>query len=459
MVISKKIITKAGCVAIAASMVLSVAGCLGGKAKSEVIEAAESFAEAVKKGDPDKIIKLTTEKKDSEVAEGLKLLLAGDTDERSLFNEAVLKTFEAEVDESSVSVDGESAEADIIFSMVDYKTVIKDEYEDIDELISAIEDCDDTIEVTFSAEFEADDDEWLVSNIDDKSFGKVMDFASAELPIAASSNFVDFLDYTDWFFDDGDGVYSHYNSYIELDLWFTSDMYEVDPSASVYYEAYYEGSLVYTSDPVTVGGNSYIECIYGDSQGAELGDDGYMLPGEYEIIVYLEDGTVWTSDTCEVEEDTYASSTTTTSASSDIDNGDVGASGMFEFQDSDFEAKAIEAGWWDYEGTMVDDGVFASDTATIAFSIKVDPSETEEVYYAYYYSEDDDMTEEDMATPAYEATIAPTVYPNGDTYYDIDYTPSSMVPGYYLLIVTDANQETAYVFAACRVLDVTSAEY
>ncbi len=456
MVISKRVMTKIGCLAVSASMVLSVAGCLGGKAKTEVIEAAESFAEAVKKGDPAKIIKLTTEKKDSDVAAGLTLILSEDTytDEQNQFNSAVAKTIEAEVDEESVKVDGDSAEADIVFTIVDYEKALKDgEFEDIDGVLDAIKDCEDTKEITFSAEFEKDDDEWLISNLDDKDFGKIYDYLTYELPITASANFEEYLDYTDWYFDNGDNTYSHYNSYIELDLWFTSEIYDVDPTANfVYYEVYKDDGLVYTSDNVAVGGSTYIELIYGDDQGAALDNDGYIEAGEYEIIVYLTDGSVFTSSTCTVEEGTTIETTT-------YATGAIEPSNMFEFQDDAFEAKALEAGWWDYLGTMVGDGIYGLDTETIAFSIQVDPSETEGIHYEFYYSEDDDMTEEDMAEPAFAADIEPTVYPNGDTYYDIDYTPDEMVPGYYLLIVSDTTQETAYLFGACQVLDVTSSEY
>ncbi|MCR4688547.1 MAG: hypothetical protein K5745_03240 [Saccharofermentans sp.] len=457
MVISRRVLTKIGCVAVAASMVLSVAGCFGGKAKAEVIEAADAFGSAVKKADPAKIIKLTTEEKDSDFALGLETILSDDlyTEDQIAFNNAVEGTIEYTVDEDSVEVDGESAECDIVFTMVDYEKVIEDgEFEDIDGLVAAIEDSEDTIEITYTAEFELDDEEWLVSNADDKDLGKVYDYLSAELPVAAAADISGLLDYTDWFYDDDNGTYAAWNSYIELDLWFTSDIYNVDPEANyITYEVYYNDGLVYTSESVPVGGSSYIELMYGEEQGATMTDAGYMAPGDYEIIVYLPDGTSWVDESCVVLEDEVPTTQATDPTT------DPSTSAMFEFQDASFEAKSIDAGWWDYAGTMPEDGVFCSDTETIAFSIQVDPSETEEITYNYYYSEDDDMSDEEMATPAYTATIAPTVYPNTDTYYDIDYTPSEMVPGYYLLVVSDTSEETAYLFAACQVVEATSAEY
>ncbi|MCR4688546.1 MAG: hypothetical protein K5745_03235, partial [Saccharofermentans sp.] len=163
MVISRKVLTKTLCVAISASMVFSVAGCLGGgKAKAEVIDAADAFGSAVKKGIPSKIIKLTTEDKDSDFATALEMILSDDlyTEDQIAFNDAVEGTIEYTVDEDSVEVDGESAECDIIFTMVDYEKVIEDgEFEDIDGLVAAIEDSDETIEITYTAEFELDDEE------------------------------------------------------------------------------------------------------------------------------------------------------------------------------------------------------------------------------------------------------------------------------------------------------------
>ncbi|MCR4689148.1 MAG: hypothetical protein K5745_06280, partial [Saccharofermentans sp.] len=338
-----------------------------------------------------------------------------------------------------------------------YEKVIEDgEFEDIDGLVAAIEDSDETIEITYTAEFELDDEEWLVSNADDKDLGKVYDYLSAELPVAAASDISGLLDYTDWFFDDDDeGTYDAWNSYIELDLWFTADIYDVDPEANyITYEVYYNDGLVYTSESVPVGGSSYLELMYGEAQGATMTDSGYIAPGDYEIMVYLPDGTMFVDEQCVVEEDetTPIQTTVPTTPSTPV--------GMetFEFQDSSFEAKVISANWWDYDSTVPEPGVFCSDTETIAFSIQVDPSETEEITYYYYYSEDGDMSEEDMATPAYTATIAPTVYSSA-TYYDIDYTPSQMVPGYYLLVVTDASGDTPYLYGVCRVVEETISEY
>lgn len=82
-----------------------------------------------------------------------------------------------------------------------------------------------------------------------------------------------------WYFADDrgnngeDAIYVEHCNVIDLD-WTNCPNYSL-----VFYEVYYEGSLVYTSTYGTYSG------YYGDYQGAEF-VDGYLSPGEYEIVFY-----------------------------------------------------------------------------------------------------------------------------------------------------------------------------
>ena len=128
---------------LAGAMAMSCASCmLFGPNKKEIVEAADTFASAILKKNPDKILKLTNEKD---------LGAFPDLFEEDNYSEDELKFFDAvgdtisyEIDEESVEVDKDEASVDVVFTMVDYEEALKDgDYADIDEVLDAIEECDD----------------------------------------------------------------------------------------------------------------------------------------------------------------------------------------------------------------------------------------------------------------------------------------------------------------------------
>ena len=189
-------IRKAGAAALAGAMAFSCASCaLFGPNKKEIVEAADTFAGTLLKQDAGKIIKLTTEDEDSEAAEALEMIFDDSlySDDQKKFIDAVSDTITYEVDEESVEVDKEEASADVTFTMVDYEKALDGEFEDIDAVLDAIKDCEDTKDVEVTIEFEKDDDEWLVSNIDDDKFGDIFEFYIYELNLTPAVA----VDYTD----------------------------------------------------------------------------------------------------------------------------------------------------------------------------------------------------------------------------------------------------------------------
>ena len=111
---------------------------------------------------------------------------------------------------------------------------------------------------------------------------------------------------------------------------------------------------------------------------------------------------------------------------------------------------------------MAADGVYCSDSETIAFSIELN-SEGPAIYYAYYFlpGENADASSVDYANPTYAQTIEVTAYQNGTMYYNIDYTPDTMAVGTYILIIAadESHVSSPYVTAACTVIPQTSAEF
>ena len=192
-------VKKAGAVIISAAMLTSLASCSGLFGGQAVIDAAESLGDAVIAGDSGKIIKLSTEKKDGEIAEALELILddGNYSDDYQDYIDAMKDTMSYEVDKGSVKVDGEKASCDITFTMADYEALDDDEYEDIDDIIDAIGDLD-TKDYEYTVKFEKDGDDWLVSNLSSDDFGALFDYRSYSLPVTnLAGDYVGSYDLTD----------------------------------------------------------------------------------------------------------------------------------------------------------------------------------------------------------------------------------------------------------------------
>lgn len=557
---NRTIFLKAGAVAVSGAMLLGLTSC--SKAKKEVTAAAQAFGDAITSMDADDILSLTNEDDDSDAALVIQTALSEDSysDDQNKFINAVSDTMVATVDEDSVEVDDDKASADIVITMVDYESVVDDgDYDNVDDIVSALGDCEDTTDVTFTAEFKYDEDDgWLVSNVDDDDFASIFEFMDYDLGIAPdfstiidyndwfgsttdsdgnasymdssnieldvwltedisdyncdgltftvskdgtdvltggqpnvcstyieciydstaegvdvdsngnlaegsytitllnadgstistdtcnvtaasalSSDITSLIDYTDWFTSDSDNTYLSGSSEIEFDVWFTEDISMYDWS-SAYFKVEKDGSELTSSGSVNVG-STYVECTF------DITDYG---DGAYTVTLCAPDGSVIASDSCAVGDATVPS--TTTGSSSDT----------FQIVDSTFGAKIIEAKWWDYDATMPEDGVYCNDTTTLGFSIQVDSEETEEISYSYYFSADGNVDSSITDNPLFTDTIAPTVYANGDAYYNVDYKPTSAPEaGYYICVVSNSDASKQYVIAVSQVVDVASSEY
>ena len=258
-------IRKAGAAALAGAMAFSCASCaLFGPNKKEIVEAADTFAGTLLKQDAGKIIKLTTEDEDSDVAEALEMIFDEETlsDDQKKFIDAVSDTITYEVDEESVEVSKEEASVDVKFSMVDYEKALEVDVADIDEVLDLLDDCEDIKEVEITLEFEKDDDEWLLSNIDDEEFGELFDYYIYELNLTPAVA----VDYTD-IWPGTSGIIS--------EVYFIDDITAYESSLT--YDVYFNGSLVDSNLPAVVADTNTIWCDYATELEA----------GEYEIVVYL----------------------------------------------------------------------------------------------------------------------------------------------------------------------------
>ena len=272
-------IRKAGAAALAGAMAFSCASCaLFGPNKKEIVEAADTFAGTLLKQDAGKIIKLTTEDEDSDAAEALEMIFDDSlySDDQKKFIDAVSDTITYEVDEESVEVDKEEASADVTFTMVDYEKALDGDFEDIDAVLDALEDCEDTKDVEVTIEFEKDDDEWLVSNIDDDKFGDIFEFYIYELNIMPA---VEVTDTDCWTGTSG----------LISEVYFSDDITAYESALT--FDVYFNGSLLASDQPAVVYDTTVIWCDYATE----------LEVGEYEIVVYL-NGAEITSMSTTVEE-------------------------------------------------------------------------------------------------------------------------------------------------------------
>lgn len=189
---------------LAAATALSFASCALFGTSKEIVDAADIFAATVIKGNTKEIIKLTTEKKSSDAAAELGTLLNKNnySSNQKEFIDAVADTMTYEVKSDTVKSDTERGSVDVVFTMVDYEKAIKDgDCEDIDDVIDALKDCEDTMDVTVSLEFKNKGDKWLVDNIDDKDFEDLFEFYTYDIGAEIISDSVDVYGYE---YDDTD---------------------------------------------------------------------------------------------------------------------------------------------------------------------------------------------------------------------------------------------------------------
>ena len=117
------------------------------------------------------------------------------------------------------------------------------------------------------------------------------------------------------------------------------------------------------------------------------------------------------------------------------------------------EKKIEEIRWWDYDGNMKSQGVYYMDAKKLAFSIKVDEKTTDKLYYAFYYSKDENFTTSDLGEAEKSDNITPSYYKDGTAYYNIE-CEKNLKPGHYCVIVSsDKSFSKPYAVAYAKILD------
>lgn len=271
---------------LAGSMVLSCVSCGLFVNKEEIIEAADAFAGSLIKMNAKKTFKLTTEKKSGKLEKEFEELFDPDnySSEQNKFIEAVADTITYEILEDTLETGKDSASVDACFTVVDYESALDDEeFENIDSVVDAIEDCDDEEEILVTIELVKVDDSWLVDNMKDKGYKKIFAFLDQELEI--SPDLASCITYSD--------LYPG-SDYLSYDVLFDRDVTEY--SARFSYDVSCEGSLIESDmDPYIY--QSEIYCYYYLN--------GWDTSGNYTVTLKF-DGEEIVSDTVYMEVETYS---------------------------------------------------------------------------------------------------------------------------------------------------------
>ena len=423
---------KTASVIMAGALLLSLTSCLDfGGGKKAVLEAAQTFGENVASADAAALIKNSSLDKKSKEATVLNETLStdGKSDEDKAFYEAVEKTIEFEIDEESYTSKKGTASVDIVFTIADYESVLKEEYTKIDDLTAAVKKAD-TKEIKFTAEFVKNDDkEWVVDNIN-KKFVKIYDYRSETIELALTSdmvkNFIDRNMSSFWLADDG----KYKNTlFIEYNYYFSSEVLDYkDRGVKLYFKLLKDGNAVFTGQEETFGVSTNIKCKV-SNEDLGLKNSDYLEAGNYEIELYMKDNkgeTLVDKISVSVEKSEPKPTTTTLKGEGDY----------FTFRDTEFKKNVLACGWLNTDNTLKNAKTYSKDVKKMCFSFKVDPSCTAELDYAYYYSEKSDKAslEQAMKTAVYHASVKPKQFTEG-YFYDFLYEMDQAKTGVYIIAV------------------------
>ena len=450
---SRNITRKTGAVVLILSMALSFCSC-SMFSKKPVLAAAKEVAENIEDFDADKLLELSTLNKNGDKAEDLRKGLNGEyLDEKTKkFCDAVRKTIRYEIIEDSFTAKGNEASVDIEFRIVDYKSLLRGNYKNIDELVAAVKDSEDTIKVTYGARFVKEDGQWLLDNLMGSSFLGIFDFMDADIG-ALAVDLTDIVEKATWIGSD-DGSYKNTRR-LALQVQFKDDVKKLaGKGIKILYTVSKDGNVVYTSKTAEIGSNTRVTIQYTTTQNpdAELRSN-YLAAGTYTFKLQTEDGTVLTSQTANV---TVAVAETTTGTGS--------SSRGYVFNDSEFKSKVLTASWVNIDNKRVSTAAYGSDATSISFQMQVDPSMTENLYFAYYYAS---TVSEAMKikpktdSPAISGVAKPIVNSKG-TFYAMGLKTKSgknFRPGIYILAIFSEDKETLYGLAECQILSQTASSY
>lgn len=450
---TKPAVKKVWALLLVCSMILSLCSC-NAFSKKEVLAAAKEVAENIENFDSDRLLELSNLNKNGDKANELRKGLNGDyLDENTLkFCMAVRNTISYEVREYTFSAKKDEATVDIDFSMVDYKALLRKEYNDIDELVSAVKKSDDTIHVVYNARFVKEDGRWLLDNLMGSSFLSVFDFMNADIGALAVDLSKIVKEKSCSWLGAVDGAYINARK-LQLVVEFNTEVTKLrGKSVNMTYTVSKDGKDVWKSDYIALGTKTKMQLDYGTDQNpsAEL-KSGYLAEGVYMFTLAADNGTVLYSSSVKTRI-TIKETTVTTGTSSK----------GYLFYDSTFASKVLLAEWVPIDNKRVNAVSYGSDALAISFQMKMDPSMTENLYFKYFYAANvSDALKIKVKTDnaSISGVAKPIVNANG-TFFALGLkTKTSFKPGIYILAMFSEDQSKLYGLAECQILSKPAADY
>ena len=163
-------------------LIPAICSCTAAK-KKEVLAAATEFGVAFQTGSANKILK-KTDGLDKEYKKLIRFYLNDDTasDEVRLYNAHMLASLAVETDESTITVDKDTASAVMRFTLTDHEALNGGDYKDIIALCDAVDSGSKrTVEIT--VEFTKIEKEWYVTNFNNESFTDILSFTYKPMPV------------------------------------------------------------------------------------------------------------------------------------------------------------------------------------------------------------------------------------------------------------------------------------
>lgn len=242
-------------------------------------------------------------------------------------------------------------------------------------------------------------------------------------------------------------------SYLSLVVDLDESVLSADASPCYYYSVSKDGEQIFLSDLVLIE-EPVINCTFGTSTGD-------LLPsGSYSVTCFDDNGAVIISSTASVVE-TPIIAPDMDEDWEPCDDDDYLNTNTYSFADEGFEASVNTdlTCWWDYSDTSVGLSAYASDSDVLGFSLVMNDWCEDELYYAFYFTEDGSFSEDDENTqPIFVNRIGLSQYSDFAS-YDIDVKPGKILPGYYCLIVArDSSFEDIVLNGSCLVVPETMSE-
>lgn len=151
--------------------------------KKEVLTAATEFGEAFCTGSSNKILR-KTDGLDKEYKKLIRSYLdtGSQSEEVQLYSTHMLGSLTVETDESSITVDKDTASAVMTFTLTDHEALDGGDYKDINALCAAVDNgTRRTVEIT--VEFTKIEKEWYVTNFNNESFTDILSFTYDPMPV------------------------------------------------------------------------------------------------------------------------------------------------------------------------------------------------------------------------------------------------------------------------------------